>query len=190
MLDVAGAVKEQRGAFVRDERVLVCWTDDLDSIVPLCKEFESKLIKLVWRIRPSSRLPSLKSPFSQPPSTAGSTTGLNEKIDEVDEKDVALAEVAKEAPRSQPPPAKKGFFGFFKSKKDDKAPASTDVEKGFEPEVRGMRMFAPIYNGLACALSICTCFSRHTNDIGTDIFSHRLLWQWFEPAPYRSYARS
>jgi len=157
MHDVAGAVKEQRGAFIRDERVLVCWTDDLESIVPLCKEFESKLIKLVWRIRPSSRVPSLKSPFSQPASTAGSTIGLNEKIDEVDEKDIALAEVAKEAPRSQPPPPKKGFFGFFKSKKDDKAPAANDTEKGFEPEARGMRIFAPIYNGLACALSIYYC---------------------------------
>lgn len=43
MIDLANASKEQRGAFIRDECVLVVWTDDLDHIVPLCKEFEQKV---------------------------------------------------------------------------------------------------------------------------------------------------
>lgn len=41
--ELADASKEQRGAFIRDERVLIAWTDDLDHIVPLCKEFEQKV---------------------------------------------------------------------------------------------------------------------------------------------------
>jgi hypothetical protein len=43
MSDLGDASKEQRGAFIRDERVLIAWTDDLDQIVPLCKEFEQKV---------------------------------------------------------------------------------------------------------------------------------------------------
>ncbi|KAJ7704828.1 glycosyl transferase family group 2-domain-containing protein [Mycena rosella] len=43
------AEKEQCGAFIRDERVLSVWSDDLDHIVPLCSDFEEKLVKLIWR---------------------------------------------------------------------------------------------------------------------------------------------
>ena len=31
----------------RDERAMVVWTDDVDTIIPLSREFEEKLIKLV-----------------------------------------------------------------------------------------------------------------------------------------------
>jgi hypothetical protein len=155
MPDLAGADKEQRGAFIRDERVLVVWTDDLDHIVPLCKEFEQKLIKLVWKSRPTSRFNSTAGPFSQPGSTLGSTVGLNEKIAEEDEdKDAALAELAKDSARAQPPPPKKGIFSFFSR---SKPAASTDIEKTDEPEARPMRLFSPVYGGLAAALSLCKC---------------------------------
>jgi hypothetical protein len=161
MHDVAAADKEQQGAFVRDERVLVVWTDDLDHIVPLCKDFEQKLIKLVWRSRPASRhvtstTASLASPFSQPTSKAGSQVGLNDTIEEQDEKEAALEELAKEAPRAQAPP-KKSFFSFGRKPKSSAPSTASDPEKASEPEPRPMRLFAPVYNGLAAALSICTC---------------------------------
>jgi hypothetical protein len=156
MPDLAGASKEQRGAFIRDERVLVVWTDDLDHIVPLCKEFEQKLIKLVWHSRPVSRTPM----FSQAGSVIGSSAVLNEKIAEVDEdaeqaKVDALEVLAKEAPRAQKP-EKKSFFGF--GKKVKAAPAQ-DLEKSSGPEARNVRLFSPIYSGLAAAFSLCKLHS-------------------------------
>ncbi|KAF9231781.1 glycosyl transferase family group 2-domain-containing protein [Melanogaster broomeanus] len=61
------AEKEQCGAFIRDERVLVLWSNDLDGIIPLARDFEDKLIKLVWRARTTiSAPPSEISPFRPP----------------------------------------------------------------------------------------------------------------------------
>ncbi|KAI0681571.1 hypothetical protein BC835DRAFT_1425474 [Cytidiella melzeri] len=45
------ADKEQCGAFIRDKRVLVVWAYNLDNIIPTCRDFEDKLIKLVWAQR-------------------------------------------------------------------------------------------------------------------------------------------
>lgn len=53
MLLLPHADKEQCAAFVRDERVLVVWSDDLDAIIPACRELEDRLIKLLWRSRPT-----------------------------------------------------------------------------------------------------------------------------------------
>ncbi|KAJ3500953.1 hypothetical protein NMY22_g19087 [Coprinellus aureogranulatus] len=91
------ADKEQCGAFLRDERVLVVWCDDLDQIVPLCKEFNEKLMKLVWRSRmlsgsasiltsrTSTSLPSITSDvnanekgFLVPPMPTVGTTAVEE----------------------------------------------------------------------------------------------------------------
>ena len=35
----------------RDERVLVVWSYNLDNIIPTCRDFEEKSIKLVWNRR-------------------------------------------------------------------------------------------------------------------------------------------
>ncbi|KAH9484535.1 hypothetical protein JR316_0004017 [Psilocybe cubensis] len=47
------AEKDQCGAFIRDERAVVLWSYNLETILPLCKEFEEKLIKHIWRTRGS-----------------------------------------------------------------------------------------------------------------------------------------
>jgi hypothetical protein len=49
MAQLARADKEQCGAFVRDERVLVIWSDNLENILPIYHDFEDKLIKCVWK---------------------------------------------------------------------------------------------------------------------------------------------
>ncbi|EIN04516.1 hypothetical protein PUNSTDRAFT_122841 [Punctularia strigosozonata HHB-11173 SS5] len=49
MPQLGRADKEQCGAFIRDERVLVIWSDALDNILPLYRDFEDKLIRYVWR---------------------------------------------------------------------------------------------------------------------------------------------
>ncbi|KAL5532158.1 hypothetical protein ACEPAF_5722 [Sanghuangporus sanghuang] len=66
MLLLPHAEKEQCAAFIRDERVMVIWSDDLDQIVPMSREFEDKLVKLLWRSRPAahstpSSLPGYRS---------------------------------------------------------------------------------------------------------------------------------
>ena len=49
--DLPAPVQRSCHAFQRDERVMVVWTYDLDSIIPTCRDFEEKLIKLVWNRR-------------------------------------------------------------------------------------------------------------------------------------------
>ncbi|KAG2368937.1 glycosyl transferase family group 2-domain-containing protein [Suillus spraguei] len=48
------AQKDQNAAFIRDERVLVVWSDSLDTIIPIARDFEDRLISLLWRTKPPS----------------------------------------------------------------------------------------------------------------------------------------
>ncbi|KAF8642084.1 hypothetical protein AX16_009700 [Volvariella volvacea WC 439] len=81
--DLPKADKEQCCAFLRDERVLVVWCDELEQVVPLCKDFESKIMKLVWTSRPptmasASFMNSSSSAFgSRRGSMIGSPRGSN-----------------------------------------------------------------------------------------------------------------
>ncbi|PPR00631.1 hypothetical protein CVT24_005477 [Panaeolus cyanescens] len=54
MLMLPMADREQCAAFIRDERVMVIWSEVLDRIIPLCQDFEERLIKLLWRGRPTA----------------------------------------------------------------------------------------------------------------------------------------
>lgn len=139
------ADKEQCGAFIRDERVLIVWSDDLDNILGLCSDFETKLVKLVWRSRSTIGAPSILS-TSGSASVAPSTTAS----------DVNLAE----KPAASPPPEKtqvqkpptKSKWSLWRSKK---APASTpDLEKGSIPQPRPTRLYAPFYSGLGAGLAL------------------------------------
>ncbi|KAF8816381.1 hypothetical protein BYT27DRAFT_7183930 [Phlegmacium glaucopus] len=58
LLMLPQADREQCAAFIRDERVMVIWSESLDRIIPLCQEFEERLIKLLWRSRPLLNTPS------------------------------------------------------------------------------------------------------------------------------------
>ncbi|KAF8634047.1 hypothetical protein AX17_004311 [Amanita inopinata Kibby_2008] len=58
MLLLPHADREQSAAFIRDERVLVVWSESIDHIVPTCHDFEEMLIKLLWRSRPGQVSPS------------------------------------------------------------------------------------------------------------------------------------
>ena len=74
--------------------MLVVWANSLDDIIPTCRDFEDKLIKLVWNQR-SSALASLTS--SAAPSNTGSDVNLTEKPSPVvNEKDVAAIVKEKE----------------------------------------------------------------------------------------------
>ena len=164
------ADKEQCGAFIvsfhltiftgrflliapnsqRDEKVLIVWSDDLDSIVTTCNDFDEKLMKLVWRSRPKLT-PATTATSLARPSEPSSSEGLNEKA--AGSADDAAAAMLAE--KSKPSKRFKWSFGWKLSAKAPEA-APGDVEKG-EPskEARPIRLFAPFYNGLGVGLSIC-----------------------------------
>ncbi|KAI0660030.1 glycosyl transferase family group 2-domain-containing protein [Cubamyces menziesii] len=141
---LGAADKEQCGAFIRDERVLVVWSYQLDTIIPTCRDFEDKLIKLVWNLRSGN---SSISSVMIPSSTASSEAHLNEKTTEE-----ASTKEATPPPQdsSRPKAIKKRRcgLGYWVTDKED-------VEKTAEgPSPRPIRLFAPVYNGLGIAMSI------------------------------------
>ncbi|KAJ3710311.1 glycosyl transferase family group 2-domain-containing protein [Lentinula raphanica] len=149
------ADKEQCGAFIRDERVLIVWSDDLDNILSLCTDFESKLMKLVWRSRVTlSGAPSLLS-ISQgspsvPPSTTASDINLAEKPSGSSQ--TSPLPSLTEKTTQEPKPKSKWSWSWKLSKR---VPANTsDPEKGSTLQPRPTRLFAPFYGGFGAGLSI------------------------------------
>ncbi|KAG6890188.1 hypothetical protein C0995_010893 [Termitomyces sp. Mi166 len=156
------ADKEQCGAFIRDERVLIVWSDDLDQIVPLCSEFEEKIMKLVWRSRtnPTSIVTSTTTSASL--STTASDVNLNEKsthqpvtvTDAVAA--VTLAEkegVTTSKQESAPTKSKWGWSWRLSSKRPLKS--KKDIEKGTSGrEDRPIRLFGPFYDGLGLGFAV------------------------------------
>lgn len=151
------ADKEQCGAFIRDERVLVIWSFDLDHILPLFHDFEDKLIKLVWRARatisaPPSTIPSAAA--STPASNAASDLNLNEKVVPVTvtATDTAALAALAEKEKVKPLPSNKFLKAFsWKVGQDD---VNVDLEKAGTRSSRPIRLLAPFYNGLGAGLSI------------------------------------
>lgn len=227
MLLLPHAEKEQCAAFIRDERVLVVWSDELDSIIPTCRDFEDRLIKLLWRSRPPplSSSSTFGAPRSYPTSVNGSVSGHGsdagaligdtsvassgprdsvgatpagsrpstgvprdlgsanhasekagdlekgaliasrgfgyglteeEEEDELDEKaDLADFNAGQHAQKSG------GFLCFGRKKKLTEAQKrrAERIRQRRLVEERGVRMFAPVYNGIAAAMSTCQCLS-------------------------------
>lgn len=131
--------------------MLVVWSYNLDNIIPTCRDFEDKLLKLVWTQRMAA-VGSLASSLAASP--VGSEQNLTERATTIiNEKEVAA--IAKEKEQSGKENRQKrrfgGIFSYFVSNKED-------VEKNADgPSYRPMRLFAPVYGGLAAALAICEC---------------------------------
>ncbi|KAL6303531.1 glycosyl transferase family group 2-domain-containing protein [Sparassis latifolia] len=146
MLDLPRADREQCAAFIRDERVLVVWSYNLENIVPTCADFEEKLIALVWKRR--TAFSSIAGSTS--PSNEASDASLTEKVEAVvSEQEMKEKVEQKENAKKSAPGLKLGFLtNYFVTEKHD-------VEKTAEgPSPRPIRLFAPVYGGLASALSI------------------------------------
>ncbi|EPQ51585.1 hypothetical protein GLOTRDRAFT_140976 [Gloeophyllum trabeum ATCC 11539] len=165
MMLLPHADKEQNAAFIRDERVLVVWSESVDTIVPICRDFEDRLIKLLWRSRPNAHLGAATSSTSHPNSASGSVSGHS---------------TTNFSPNAMPPPR----FSTIGSKlglgvAGSSASLSEDPEKGgvgeekrrkvkrtwygrkkiveidpLAPEERPVRILAPIYNGIAAGLAL------------------------------------
>ena len=129
----------------RDERVLVVWSDSLDTIVPIARDFEDRLIRLLWRNRPPVSTPPQSSP-SVPPSVPESLSGHSHAYlagsVPVDEKSSPLS-------AAQPQESyKRTWYGR-------KIPISVlDLEKAVKPAPRSTMLFAPAYNGLAAGFAV------------------------------------
>ncbi|GJJ11705.1 hypothetical protein Clacol_005941 [Clathrus columnatus] len=152
------ADKEQCAAFIRDERVMVVWSDSLQAIIPSCHDFQRKLTRLVMR--------SLSSPisvdFSSPISATSTTQILSPDVSSaklntessnfnsaaaevsVKEKETLAIEILPKQNKSR------NCWGFGHVVPDN----SNELEAGSPVTVRKTRLLAPIYGGLGCALSV------------------------------------
>ncbi|KAH8813575.1 hypothetical protein DL96DRAFT_1626385 [Flagelloscypha sp. PMI_526] len=63
MAQIPQAEKERCGAFLRDERALVVWSDSVENIMNVVEELQQKLIRLIWKNRRS--INSGKAPSSE-----------------------------------------------------------------------------------------------------------------------------
>jgi hypothetical protein len=130
--------------------------------MPLCKDFEEKLIKHVWRTRKVAR----RSTFI-PPSTAASTTAPSISGSQADLNPTATTntpvelneKVNPEDPASaveqKKPPAKRSWWSW---RLQPATPQSTgDPEKGAErKKPRKLILLGPLYAGCGAALAMCT----------------------------------
>jgi hypothetical protein len=134
------------------------WSDTLDTVIPTCQDIESRLIKLLWRSRPTQYTSS--TPASGDVSFVGSVSGhsfgsgtpqqsrLLGNAGAGDEEE-PLAEKAKDAVKTS-----RTWYGRkFDATSDNKQKEGVDLE-AFEPEKRPTALFAPIYNGLAGGLAL------------------------------------
>ncbi|KAF8443806.1 glycosyl transferase family group 2-domain-containing protein [Boletus edulis BED1] len=134
------ADKEQNAAFIRDERVLVVWSDSLDTIIPIARDFEDRLIRLLWRNRPI-----LTSSMISTPSAPTSLSGHSHfGIPQAQEK-----HLESKSPSPTPPQFRRTWYG----RKVITSPS--ECEKGEqEPSQRTTVLYAPAYNGFAAGLSV------------------------------------
>ncbi|KAH9172535.1 glycosyl transferase family group 2-domain-containing protein [Lactarius sanguifluus] len=146
MADLPRADKEQCGAFIRDERVLVVWSENLDTIIPLCRDFEESLIKLVWN---RHTVTGLSTGPSIPPTAV--TSAVGSVVDSAS--DVQINDKEEATPEPNARPASGGsWFGWRIGSRAKRAPAPQDLEQG-GASPRPAKYFGPVYSGLGLALS-------------------------------------
>ncbi|KAJ7366666.1 glycosyl transferase family group 2-domain-containing protein [Mycena albidolilacea] len=158
MLLLPHADKEQCAAFIRDERVLVVWSESLDAIIPTCQDFEDRLIKLLWRSRPTgpassnpgslagsvfshSSLPTRPSGPYDPEKPMPVNSSPNARLNPSDENDEKLRTKTK---------VRRNWYG--RKVGVTTTSIAPDVESGLRDR-REAKLYAPIYNGLAAGLS-------------------------------------
>ncbi|KAJ7740916.1 glycosyl transferase family group 2-domain-containing protein [Mycena maculata] len=150
MLMLPHADKEQCAAFIRDERVLVVWSESLDAIIPTCQDFEDRLIKLLWRSRPTG------ASSSAPGSFAGSVLSHNSSLpmrptdrSPYDPEKPNSSEDGGERLRTTTR-VRRNWYG--KKVGVTTTGVNADVEAGLRDR-RAAKLYAPVYNGLAAGLS-------------------------------------
>ena len=134
--------------------MLVAWSDNLDTIIPLCHEFEDKLIKLVWNSYAVTGI----SPGPSIPVTPALTSAVNSASDIERTQERELTSSPESADPNVRPISGGSLWGWRIGSRAKRAPAPQDVEKG-GPSLRPTKYFGPFYSGLALALSTCAVSS-------------------------------
>jgi hypothetical protein len=126
--------------------------------MPLCKEFEQKLIKYLWRTRSVSPRPfSSASTFSAVDQQLGITPSVT-SIDE--ESQAELNEKSSADVQNPTEAAPQRHWWSWKllprsSTTKDENPTSSDPEKGGKRTERKLVMLGPIYAGCGAAMAAC-----------------------------------
>ena len=177
--------------------MMVIWSESLDRIIPLCQEFEERLIKLLWRSRPllnsssasstqgavgaassvghgneslsgcpvSGSVEVLTGPIGKRNSSATLMKGLfgeqGREFDDLekDEKDKVVSghpndnhdQKLEDGERDNIP---RGYKRTWYGKKVFLPPSKQgdDLER-YREEKRPIRLYAPLYNGLAAGIA-------------------------------------
>lgn len=143
------AEKEQCGAFIRDERVLIVWSDSLETIVSTYQEFEQKLIALVWKNK-ATLAPAVVSSKAISQRTSDPSGTLHEEKTSV----IPEEQIPQETRGIRPPKKTRKWPWSWKA-----IYVSGDVQSQEDPEKTGtakkrkIRLFAPLYNGIGAGLA-------------------------------------
>ena len=182
ILDLSAAEKEQRAAFIvspssrdytyyflrpnsllscpvpqRDERVMVVWSDAVGDIISSVLDVEARLLKLVWKQRPGAATPNSLLRASVFASMSHSSLP-NKKVGDI--------ELTEKDPMGNLDVPSRGPSSVTKDK---------ELEEGVKLIPRPTRILAPIYVGLATALSACELsFTASSREHFTDL-TFRLL---------------
>ena len=136
----------------RDECVLVIWSNALDTIIPTCHDFQSKLNTLV--IRP------LHSPFT-PASERGDPLADQNNPDAPAEPTAPPHEksIFDTSPAAKKDVKGRGWWGSGKVRGGTGVKEAEDAEKELEGGVKPWKtqLLASLYGGLVVALLICEC---------------------------------
>ncbi|KIJ19375.1 hypothetical protein PAXINDRAFT_127502 [Paxillus involutus ATCC 200175] len=156
MGELPRAEKEQCAAFIRDERVLVVWSDNFDELLPICSDLDDKTIKLVWRHR---HMTTRTSTLADTPDASGSPSLVTSDVnlaEKVIEEEIPVTE--KERANMKPKVKPKSTWGWswkLAPPTDGTPTSDSDPEQdgSSKKQPRPIRLFAPFYCGFAIALS-------------------------------------
>jgi hypothetical protein len=119
-------------------------------MIPICKEFEEKLIKHIWRTRTIARKDT-PSTISANPSVSNSEANLNEKAP--NSTDTPKEQNSPEIVQPHQAPQRKWWSWRLNPK--DKGAASKDSDPEKKRQERKLVLFGPFYAGCGAALSAC-----------------------------------
>jgi hypothetical protein len=164
--------------------VLIIWSDSLETIIPTCNDFEERVIKLLWRSRPSaingtstpgtlspppsvdghdlSRIASRQTSFLRSPVGLGRVYGMS--LDDPEFRSAIVDEKGKDKEESRtleqvtiegPLGVRDGNVIQEKTTwYGRKYYVQVDLENQRNGSKRPTKLYSPLYNGLAAAISI------------------------------------
>ncbi|TFK67105.1 hypothetical protein BDN72DRAFT_871402 [Pluteus cervinus] len=142
------AEKDQCGAFIREDRSLILWSYSIENILPLCNDFEEKLIQYIWRNRNVGKKGTTSVTGTMTPRTHTSSPSMSSSQANLNEK-----------PSTNPPSVSDQESAPEKNRpwyswrlQPRKAPREqADPEKG--DAKRKLILFGPVYAGAGAGLS-------------------------------------